>query len=149
MGNTDSMDPKTISLIICFPTIYKEHLEDILHNRFKSENILKQSASFTTIKLHVKYIKVGDSIELATYENNSTANEAKSITQLLQYFLLYGQIIIHFMPFLVQLELSAARAAYFNRLLGHSMFYTWETLWLFHFYFHQARIAMGVYDSLG
>lgn len=83
LGNTDGMDPKTISLIICFPTIYKKHLEDILYNCFKLENILKLSTSFTTFKLRVKYIKMGDSIELAIHENNSTANEAKSITQLL------------------------------------------------------------------
>ena len=130
------MDPKAISLIICFPTIHKEHFEDILHNRFKPKIILKRSTSFTIIKLCVKYIKVGDSIELATHEDNSTASEAKSITQLLRCFLFYGQIIIHLAPFSVQLKLSAALAAYVNRLLGHSIFYIWETLRLFHFYFH-------------
>ena len=92
---------------------------------------------------------MGDSIELATHEDDSTAGEAKSITQLLRCFLLYGQIIIHFAALSVQLELSAALAAYVDRLLGHSMFYTWETLRLFHFHFHRARIAMGVYDPLG
>ena len=143
------MDPKAISLLVRFPTIHKEHFEDILHNRFKPENILKLSTSFTTIKARVKYIKVGDSIELATHEDDSTAGEAKSITQLLRCFLLYGQIIIHFAPLTVQLELSIALAAYVDRLLGHSMVYTWETLRLFHFHFHRARIAMGVYDPLG
>ena len=136
LGNTDGMDPKAISLIVYFPTIHKEHFEDILHNRFKPENILKLSTIFTTIKPRVKYIKVGDIIELATHEDDSTASKAKSITQLLRCFLLYGQIIIHFAPFSVQLELSAALAAHVDRLLGHSMFYTWETLRLFHFHFH-------------
>ena len=136
LGNTDGMDPKAISLIVCFPTIYKEHFEDILYNCFKPENILKLSTSFITIKSCVKYIKVGDSIELATHENDSTISEAKSITQLLQYFLFYGQIIIHFTPFLIQLELSAALAVYVNCFLGHSIFYTWKILRLFHFHFH-------------
>ena len=86
LGNTDGMDPKAISLLVRFPTIHKK---DILHNRFKPENILKLSTSFTTIKT-VKYIKVGDSIELETHEDDSTAGEAKSITQLLRCFLLYG-----------------------------------------------------------
>ena len=143
------MNPKAISLLVRFPTIHKEHFEDILHNRFKPENILKLSTSFTTIKPRVKYIKVGDSIELATHEDDSTAGEAKSITQLLRCFLLYEQIIIHFAPPTVQLELSTALAAYVDLLLGHSTVYTWETLGLFHFHFHRARIAMGVYDPLG
>ena len=124
MGNTDGMDPKAISLLVRFPTIHKEHFEDILHNRFKPENILKLSTSFTTIKPRVKYIKVGDSIELATHEDDSTAGEAKSITQLLRCFLLYEQIIIHFAPPTVQLELSTTLAAYVDRLLGHPMVYT-------------------------
>lgn len=136
LGNTNGMDPKAIFLIVRFPTIHKEHFEDILHNYFKPKNVLKLSTSFTTIKPRVKYIKVGDSIELATHEDDSTAGEAKSITQLLPCFFFYGQIIIHFAPLLVQLELTAALAAYVNCLLGHSMFYIWETLRLFHFYFH-------------
>ncbi|MCJ1346539.1 hypothetical protein MMC31_004757 [Peltigera leucophlebia] len=84
LGNNDGMDPKAISLLVRFPTIHKEQFEDILHSRFKPENILKLSTSFTTIKARVKYIKVGDSIELATHEDESTAGEAKSITQLLR-----------------------------------------------------------------
>lgn len=84
--------------LFAYPIIHEEHFEDILHNRFKPENILKLSTSFATIKPRVKYIKVGDSIELATHEDDSTAGEAKSITQLLRCFLLYGQIIIHFAP---------------------------------------------------
>lgn len=91
---------------------------------------------------------VGDSIELATHEEDSTAGKAKSITQLLRYFLLYRQIIIHFAPLTIQLELSIALAAYVNCFLGHSMIYTWGTLCLFHFHFHRARIAMGIYDPL-
>ena len=136
LGNTDCMDPKTIFLVVCFPTIHKKYFKDILHNRFKPKNILKLSTSFTTIKLRVKYIKVGDSIELATHKNNSTTSETKSIIQLPQYFFLYKQIIIHFAPFLVQLKLSAALAVYIDRLLGHSMFYTRETLCLFYFHFY-------------
>ncbi len=149
LGNIDGIDSKAISLIIRFPTIHKEYFEYILHNRFKPENILKLSTSFTTIKPHVKYIKMGDSVKLATHEDDFTTSEAKCVAQLLRCLLLYRQIIIHFSPLLVQLELSAALATYIYRLLGHSMFYTWETLRHFHFYFHQTRIAMGVYDPLG
>lgn len=148
-GNTDGMDTKAISLLICYSIIHKEHFEDILHNRFKPENILKLSTNFATIKPWVRYIKVGDSIELATHKDDSTMGEAKSIAQLLWCFLLYGQIIIHFAPPTVQLELSIALAAYVDHLLGHFMVYTWETLCLFHFHFHRARIAMGVYDPVG
>ena len=78
------MEPKAISLAVRFPTIHKEHFEDMLHNRFKPENILKLSTSFTTIKPWVKYTKVRDSIELATHEDDSTAGEAEGITQLLR-----------------------------------------------------------------
>lgn len=124
LRSTNSTDPKTISLIVCFPTIYKKHFEDILYIRFKPKNILKLSTSFITIKPHVKYIKLGDNIELATHQNNSTASEAKNIIQLVQSFLLYMQIIIYFAPFLVQLELSSALATYIDRLLGHFIFYT-------------------------
>lgn len=142
------MDPKAISLIVCFSTIHKKHFENILHNRFKPENILKLFTSFTTIKSPIKYIKVGDSIKLTTHKDDSTTREVKSITQLVRCFLLYGQIMIHFASLTVQLELSATLAAYVNRLLGYSMFYTWKTLFLFHFHFHRARIAMGIYNFL-
>lgn len=71
------MDPKAISLLVRYPTIHKEHFEDILHNRFKPKNMLKLSTSFAIINLRVKYIKVGDSIELATHEDDSAAGEAK------------------------------------------------------------------------
>ena len=149
MGNTDGMDPKAISLIVRFSTIHNEYFEDILHNPFKHKNVLKLSTSFTTIKPWVKYIKVGDSIELATHKDDSTAGEAKSITQFLRCFLLYGQIIIHFAPFSIQLKLLAALATYVDCLLSHSMFYKWETLPLLHFHFYQARIAMDIYNPLG
>lgn len=83
LRNTDGIKPKAISLIVCFSTIHKKHFKDILYNRFKLKNILKLSTSFTTMKPHVIYIKVGDSIELATHEDNFTASEAKSIIQFL------------------------------------------------------------------
>ena len=92
---------------------------------------------------------MGDSIELVTHKDDSTTGKTKSIIPLLQCFFLYGQIIIHFIPFTVQLELSISLATYVDRLLGDSMVYTWEILHLFHFYFHQARIVMGIYDPLG
>lgn len=114
-------NPKPFLWFVRFPTMRKEHFEDILDNRCKPENILKLSTSLTKIKPWVKYTKVGDSIELATHEDDSTAGEAKSITQLLRCFLLYGQIIIHFAPPTVQLELSTALAVYVDRLLGYSM----------------------------
>lgn len=82
LGSTDSIDPKTISLIVCFPTIDKKHFEDILYIHFKPKNILKLSTSFITIKPHIKYIKVGDNIELATHQNDSMASKAKNIIQL-------------------------------------------------------------------
>lgn len=67
---------------------------------------------------------MGDRIELETHEDNSTAREAKSVPQLLQYFRLYGQIMIHFAPFLVQLELLAALTTYVDCCLSYSMLYT-------------------------
>ena len=124
MGSTDNMDLKNIYLIVCFPIIHKEHFENILHNYFKPKNILKLSTSFITIKPRIKYIKVGDSIKLATHEDNSTVSQVKSITQLVRCFFLYGQIMIHFALLLIQLKLSAALAAYVDRLLGYFMFYT-------------------------
>ena len=113
------------------------------------ENILKLSTSFTSIKSRVKYIKFGEEIELATREDDLLVTEVKSVTQLLSYFLLYGQVILHFAPVMVQFNLQSGLAAYVDRLLGHSMVYTWETVCLFHFHFHRARIAMGVYDPEG
>lgn len=83
------MNPKAISFLIHFLIIYKKLFNNILYNQFKPENILKLSTSFTSMKPWVKYIKVGDNIELPTYENNSMAKKAKSITQLLQFFLIY------------------------------------------------------------
>lgn len=50
LENTNVMDLKAITLIICFPIIHKEHFEDIFYNYFKPKNILKLSTSFTTIK---------------------------------------------------------------------------------------------------
>lgn len=41
------------------------------------------------IKPCIKYIKVGDSIELATHKNNFMASEIKSIIELLQRFFFY------------------------------------------------------------
>lgn len=143
------MDPRAVSLLVRFPTIHKEHFSDILHNRFKPETILKLSTSFTSFKSRVKCAKVGERIELAIREDDSLVTEAKSVTQLLRCCLLYGQIILHFAPVMVQFDLESGLAAYVDQLLGHSMLYSWETVCLFHFHFHRARIAIGVYDPEG
>lgn len=123
LANTNGKDSKAIFLLVCLLIIYKDQFEDIFYNRFKSKNILKLSTSYTIIKHRVKYIKVGDNIELETHNNNYIANEAKSITQLLQYFLFYWQIIIQFATTIMQFELSTALATYDKRFLAHSMVY--------------------------
>ncbi|MCJ1345527.1 hypothetical protein MMC31_003734, partial [Peltigera leucophlebia] len=64
LGNTNGMEPKANFLCVRFPTIHKKHFKNMLYNRFKANNIMKLSPSFTTIKLAVKYIKVEDSTEL-------------------------------------------------------------------------------------
>lgn len=80
LRNINGIDFKTISLLICFFTIYKEYFEDIPYNQFKPKNLLKLSIIFTIIKSCVKYIKMEDSIELATHKDNSITGEPKIIT---------------------------------------------------------------------
>lgn len=117
------MDLKAIFLLVGFPTIYKKRFKDKFHNRFKPKNILKLSTNSTTIKSWVKYIKVRDNIELATYKDNLTAGKVKSITQLLWCLLFYRQIIIYFTLFIMQLELSIALVTYISRFLSHFIVY--------------------------
>lgn len=140
------MNPWAVFLLLCFPTIHKKHFFNIFHNCLKPENILKLSPSFTSIKSYVKYVKIGKGFELATCKNNSVVTEAKSVTQLLRCFLLYDQIILHFTPITVQFKLQSGLAMYVNWLLSHFIVYTWETVRLFHFYFYQTKIAIGIYN---
>lgn len=74
------MDPKAISLLIYFSTIYKNYFKNIFYNRYKYKNILKLLTSFIIIKPYIKYIKVGDSIELTTYKDNLMTGKTNSIT---------------------------------------------------------------------
>lgn len=46
LGTTDGMDFKAISLLVRFPSLYKEHFADILPNRFYINPYLYSQATF-------------------------------------------------------------------------------------------------------
>lgn len=94
------------------------------------------SISFTSIKLHFKYVKVDMRIELVIRKNDLFIIKAKNIMQLPKYFLLYDHIILHFMHIIVKSVLQSGLVAYINQLLCYFMVYPWKSVCLFHFYFY-------------
>ena len=93
-----------------------------------------------------KYLKLGDSLELTTKEDDATAAETTNILVLMRCFEIYCQIIIFLVPDTVKIPLSVAFAFYRDYLYGHARIYTWESVRTFHFTFHKSRIARGVTD---
>lgn len=55
----------------------------------------KLTTDFATVKTSKKYIRMGE-VDLQTSDDDAHASDIKSIMQLVQCFLIYAQILLHF-----------------------------------------------------
>jgi hypothetical protein len=67
----------------------------------------------------------------------------------MQPFEIYGQILCHFAPPGVRLELQQALADYRDLLYTLNRTCTFESLKYFHFTFHSKRRSLGIFDPVG
>jgi hypothetical protein len=81
-----------------WPAVDPAHLQEILENRFKVENLMKLNASFVyTPDRRLENITLG-SFEIPTTSRNVQINEYQEITQLLKPLAVYADILREFAP---------------------------------------------------
>lgn len=125
--------------------VHVDHIKNIAENKFLPENIVKLSTDFAAAKQSRKYIKMGE-IDLLTRDDDATASDIKDILQLVQSFMIYCQIVLHFAHPSTYADLVAAFHFYTDRLIKHALVRTFESVRTFHFIFHKKCIVQGVTD---
>jgi hypothetical protein len=133
----------------CWPAVDPAHLQEILENRFKVENLLKLNASFVyTPDRRLENISLG-SFEIPTTSRNVQIHEYQEITQLLKPLAVYADILHEFAPPEIRDRLSSALLKYMHHLMDINERCTWHSVRLYHFSFHRKKVLMGVYDYEG
>lgn len=85
-------------------------------------------------------------IDLLTRDDDAAASDTKGILQLVQSFMIYCQILLHFVHPNIYADLNAAFWFYSDRLIKHALVRTFESVRTFHFMYHKKCIAQRVTD---
>lgn len=101
------------------------HIKNIANNKFMSENIVKLTTGFSTIKSDKKYVRMGD-MDIQTREDDAVASDLKGILQLVKHFLIYLQVMMHFVNLIISNELHAVFLFYIDRLIKQFIIRTFE-----------------------
>ncbi|KAA8904612.1 hypothetical protein FN846DRAFT_984288 [Sphaerosporella brunnea] len=142
-------NPLVLSIRNHWPAVDPVHLQEILENRFKVENLLKLNASFVYTPDHrLENITLG-SYQIPTTSRNVEIDEYGAITTLLKPLAVYSDILREFAPPGVRDELGSALLRYMHHLLDLNERCTWHSVRLYHFSFHRRRVLQGVYDYEG
>jgi hypothetical protein len=132
-----------------WPAVDPAHLQEILENRFKVENLMKLNASFVyTPDRRLENITLG-SVEIPTTSRNVQIHEYQEITQLLKPLAVYADILHEFAPPDIRDRLSSAMLKYMHHLMDINERCTWHSVRLYHFSFHRKRVLMGVHNCEG
>jgi hypothetical protein len=141
--------PRVQSIRRRWPAVDPVHLQEILENRFRVENLLKLNASFVyTPDRRLENISLG-SFEIPTTSRNVRIQEYHEINSLLKPLAVYADILHEFAPAEIRADLSSALLKYIHHLLDTNERCTWHSVRLYHFSFHRKRVLMGVYDYEG
>jgi hypothetical protein len=142
-------NPRIQSIRTRWPAVDPVHLQEILENRFKVENLLKLNASFVfTPDRRLENITLG-SFQIPTTSRNVEIDEYQGITQLLKPLAVYADILREFAPPGIRDALSSALLKYMHYLMDLNERCTWRSVRLYHFSFHRKRVLQGVYDHEG
>ena len=79
-------------------------------------------------------------------DDDAQPSDLKNAMHLIQCFLIYTQIVLHFINPAIQMDLTQAFLFYVDRLFKHASIRTWESVRNFHFIFHKSCLARGVDD---
>lgn len=110
---------------------------------------MKLSTSMRRTRETATSLKTGtSSLEIEAKEENCTTADAKGIVPLLRAFHVYTQIFIYLAAPGNKLQLQLALGKYAEHLMLLREMYTWDSVWAYHFDFHQARILEGIDDSV-
>lgn len=141
----NGMESNFLPLALRYPAINVKHFKNIANNKFEVENIVKLTTDFSTVKTNKKYIRMGE-VDLQTRDDDAHAGDIKGIMQLVQCFLIYAQILLHFSNPATRESLNQGLMFYIDRLIKHAHLRTWESTRNFHFIFHKTCLARGVAD---
>lgn len=126
-----------------------QYIWNIKRNKFKSENIMKLNTSIRRTREAAKSLKIGtNGLETEAKEEDCTTANTKDIIPLLWVFHVYTQILVFLAALGNKLQLQLTLEKYAKYLMMLWEMYTWDSVWAYHFDFHQARILEGIDDSL-
>jgi hypothetical protein len=132
-----------------YPAIDPAHFRDILENKFKPENVMKLSTSFTPTPRRKETLTLG-TYTIPTVEQDHASDDYRGgIPSLIQPFEIYGQILVQFAPPGVRPDLQIALASYRDLLYTINRTHTFESVKSFHFTFHYKRLSLGRYEPNG
>lgn len=97
----------------------------------------------------MKVPKVNSTLAVDTLEQDALLSEVKGPAHLLRCFLFYRTILLHFTTSAIPYDLTFGLHAYFDRFLGFTVLYTWDSVESFHVMFHRARMSEGIADGAG
>jgi hypothetical protein len=142
-------NPAIASIHERYPAIDPTYLKEILENRFQPENIIKLSTSFSPSARRRETVTLGTLVIPTTEKDRDSQDYRGGLPSLMQPFEIYGQILCHFAPPGVRLELQQALADYRDLLYTLNRTCTFESLKYFHFTFHSKRRSLGIFDPIG
>jgi hypothetical protein len=146
---TPPTNPAIQALHERYPAIDPTNFREILENKFRPENVIKLSTSFTPAPRRQETLTLGV-YTIPTTERDRESNDYRGgIPSLMQPFEIYSQILLHFAPPGIRWDLQGALADYRDLIYTLNRIHTFDTLKLFHFTFHRKRLSLGVYDPAG
>jgi hypothetical protein len=66
-----------------------DHFKSILKEDFKSINVIKLCTNYEKTLIKFKYIKISNTLEMKTYENDAEKFNVKEVAHLMCCFLIY------------------------------------------------------------
>ncbi|KAA8893977.1 hypothetical protein FN846DRAFT_895504 [Sphaerosporella brunnea] len=147
--NTITTNPAIGDLHQRYSAIDPAHFRDILKNKFKPENVMKLSTSFSPTPHRKETLTLGTYTIPTIEEDHASDDYRGGIPSLMQPFEIYSQILIQFAPPGIRLDLQIALAVYRDLLYSINRTHTFESVKSFHFTFHYKRLSLGRYDPEG
>ena len=110
-------------------------------------NILQPSTEDHPQREKIKIPSINSEVEVDAVKGNAKVAKMGGKTYVLQCFLLYCAILIHFTPISIPWDLVFAFQVYNNQLLGYLAYYTFESVKSIRFVLHFARMSARITDA--
>lgn len=127
-----------------YPAINEIHFKAIKENTFKPINVAKLMTEMVLNRNKVKLLAVGSNIAVEAKEEDALLGKLKELSHLIQCFLIYTNIFVHFTPEPLQQSLWIGMLTYVKQLWSFSSTSTFESVQQYHFLFHSMRIRRGI-----